>query len=56
MNLLIDISYEIVDKYNILIDGQNRQAKTECFDSLYDDVFLKLNVKYLFMLKSKETF
>ena len=39
-------SYEIVNLYNRLIDGQNRQAKTEFFDTLYDDAFVKLNVKH----------
>ena len=49
-------SYEVVNKYNRLIDGQNRQAKTIFFNSLYDDEFRKLNVKYFLMLKSKESF
>ena len=39
-------SYEVVNKYNRLIDGQNRQAKTIFLNSLYDDEFRKLNVKY----------
>ena len=49
-------SDEVVNKYNRLIDGQNRIAKTEFSDSFYDDEFLKLNVQHLFMLKSKEDF
>ena len=39
-------SYEVVNLYNRLIDGQNRQTKTECFDPLYDNEFVKLNVKH----------
>ena len=49
-------SYEVVNKYNRLIDGQNRITKTDFFDTLYDEEFLKLNVEHLFMLKSKEDF
>ena len=49
-------SDKVVNKYNRLIDGQNRIAKTEFFDSFYDDEFFKLNVQHLFMLKSKEDF
>ena len=49
-------SYEVVNKYNRLIDGQHRTAKTDFFDTLYDEEFLKLNVEHLFMLKAKEDY
>ena len=49
-------SYEVLNKYNRLIDGQNRTAKTDFFDKLYDDEFFKLNVEHLFMLNQKKTF
>ena len=47
---------EIEEKYNSLIDDENRTAKANFFESLYDDEFLKLNVKHLFMLKAKDDF
>ena len=49
-------SYEVVNKYKRLIDDENRNGKTEFFDSLYFYEFSKLNVIYFFMLKSKNTF
>ena len=49
-------SDEVVNKYNRLIDGNNRIAKTHFFNSLYDDEFFKLNVRYLFILKAKDDF
>ena len=50
------INYEVVNKYKRLIYDDDRNLKTEFFDSLYIDEFMKLNVKHLFMLKSTNTF
>ena len=47
---------EVLNKYNRLIIEQNRIAKTEFVDALYDDEFIKLKAKRFFMLKSKDAF
>ena len=49
-------NYEVVNKYKRLIHDDDRNLKTDFFDSLYIDEFMKLNVKHLFMLKSTNTF
>ena len=43
-------SDEVVNKYNRLIDGNNRIAKTHFFNSLYDDELLKLTNSSSFLL------
>ena len=49
-------SFEVVNKYKILIDDENRNDKTDVFDSLYFNEFIKLNVNPFIMLKSKDAF
>ena len=44
---------EVVFKYNRLINDDNRTANPIFFNSLYDDEFIKLNARHLFMLKQK---
>ena len=50
------LNYEVVTKYKQLVIDDDRNRKTELFDSLYIDKFKKLNIKHLFMLKSPNTF
>ena len=49
-------SFEVVNKYKGLIYDEDRNGKTEFFNSLYLNEFIKLNVKHFSMLKSKDAF
>ena len=47
---------EVVTKYKQLVIDDDRNPKTEFFDSLYINKFKKLNIKYMCMLKSPNAF
>ena len=50
------LNYDVVNKYKQLIHDNDRNLKTESFDSLYIDEFMKINVKHIFMLESTNAF
>ena len=50
------LNYEVVTKYKQLVIDDDRNPKTEFFDSLYIDKSKKLNIKHMFMLKPPNEF
>ena len=46
---------EVVEKYNILIQDDNRPGKTNLFLSLYN-YFVKLDIRSFFMLKTIDAY
>ena len=46
------LNNEVVTKYKQLVIDDDRNPKTEFFESLYIDKLKKLNIKHMFMLKS----
>ena len=50
------LNHEVVTKYKQLVIDDDRNPKTDTFESLYIDKLKKLNIKHMFMLKSSNAF
>ena len=50
------LNHEVVTKYKQLVIDDDRNIKTEFFESLYIDKLKKLNIKHMFMLKTSTAF